>query len=145
TETTVHVTDHPLRSTDVAQRVGSPIGVRIPDLREYVLDEGQEPSPVGVVGEVYVCGAGFPRGYLGCAALTGERFVPEPFSAEPGSRMYRTGDLGRWLADGTLEYLGRNDHQGKIRGYRIELGEGEGRLPSAEGGGQVVAVVREGR
>ncbi len=128
TETTVHVTYYPLQPED-AQRVGaSPIGTRIPDLQLYLLDAYGEPVPVGVVGELYVGGAGVARGYLNREALTAERFLDNPFSTAPDSRLYRTGDLGRWLADGTLEYLGRNDEQVKIRGFRIELGEIEARL-----------------
>ncbi|EGH74963.1 AMP-binding protein, partial [Pseudomonas syringae] len=95
---------HPLVAAD-AQRSGvSPIGVRIPDLQLYVLDARREPVPVGVVGELYVGGAGVARGYLNREALTAERFLANPFSKEPQARLYRTGDLGRWMADGSLDY-----------------------------------------
>ncbi|WP_032632428.1 non-ribosomal peptide synthetase, partial [Pseudomonas syringae] len=98
TETTVHVTYYPLQPED-AQRVGaSPIGKRIPDLQLYLLDAYGEPVPVGVIGELYVGGAGVARGYLNREALTAERFLDNPFSTAPGARLYRTGDLGRWLA-----------------------------------------------
>ncbi|EPH43855.1 hypothetical protein STRAU_3083 [Streptomyces aurantiacus JA 4570] len=127
TETTVHVTYHPLTEAD-ADRPVSPIGRRIPDLRTYVLDSRGRPAPVGVVGELYVGGAGVARGYLNRPELTAERFLDDPFCPEPGGRMYRSGDLARWLPDGSLEYLGRNDDQVKIRGFRIELGEIEARL-----------------
>ncbi|MCG1048623.1 non-ribosomal peptide synthetase [Mycetohabitans sp. B6] len=122
TEATVHVTYRPLRPEDSTQG-GSPIGVRIPDLKLYLLDAYQQPVPLGAVGELYIGGAGVARGYLNRPELTAERFVSDPFSAEPDARMYKTGDLARYLPDGNLEFLGRNDHQVKIRGFRIELGE----------------------
>ncbi|MCF5279086.1 non-ribosomal peptide synthetase, partial [Pseudomonas syringae] len=145
TETTVHVTYYPLQPED-AKRVGaSPIGTRIPDLQLYLLDTCGEPVPVpvGVVGELYVGGAGVARGYLNREALTAERFLDNPFSTVPGTRLYRTGDLGRWLADGTLEYLGRNDEQVKIRGFRIELGEIEARLAEYPDVRDAVVLCRE--
>ncbi|MDU8617804.1 amino acid adenylation domain-containing protein, partial [Pseudomonas syringae] len=143
TETTVHVTYHPLQADD-AQRIGSsPIGRRIPDLQLYVLDTNGEPVPVGVVGELYVGGAGVARGYLNREALTAERFIDNPFSTAPGARLYRTGDLGRWLADGSLEYLGRNDEQVKIRGFRIELGEIEAQLAACDAVQDALVLVRE--
>ncbi|QDQ09713.1 non-ribosomal peptide synthetase [Streptomyces spectabilis] len=127
TETTVHVTYHPLTEADLDRPV-SPIGRRIPDLRTYVLDPHGRPAPIGAVGELYVGGEGVARGYLNRPELTAERFLDDPFRKEPGARMYRSGDLARWLPDGSLEYLGRNDDQVKIRGFRIELGEIEARL-----------------
>ncbi|OIN53858.1 non-ribosomal peptide synthetase [Pseudomonas costantinii] len=140
TETTVHVTYRALEAAD-AQRVGvSPIGGRIPDLQLYVLDEHREPLPLGVVGELYVGGAGVARGYLNRDALNAERFLADPAT---GLRMYKTGDLGRLLADGSVEYLGRNDDQVKIRGFRIELGEIEARLATAEGVRDAVVIARE--
>ncbi|MEE4150888.1 syringopeptin non-ribosomal peptide synthetase SypC, partial [Pseudomonas viridiflava] len=143
TETTVHVTYYPLQPED-AQRVGaSPIGKRIPDLQLYLLDAHGEPVPVGVIGELYVGGAGVARGYLNREALTAERFLDNPFSTAPGGRLYRTGDLGRWLADGSLEYLGRNDEQVKIRGFRIELGEIEAQLATCDGVKDARVLVRE--
>ncbi|WP_448650796.1 amino acid adenylation domain-containing protein [Pseudomonas fluorescens] len=140
TETTVHVTYRALEAAD-AQRVGvSPIGVRIPDLQLYVLDERREPLPMGVVGELYVGGAGVARGYLNRDELNAERFLADPAT---GLRMYKTGDLGRLLADGSVEYLGRNDDQVKIRGFRIELGEIEARLATADGVRDAVVIARE--
>ena len=128
TETTVHVTYHPLSKADVESGNKSVIGRAIPDLRTYLFDSAGQPVPVGVVGEIYVGGAGVARGYLNRPELTVGRFVADPFGCEPGARLYRTGDLGRWRTDGNIEYLGRNDHQVKIRGFRIELGEIETQL-----------------
>jgi amino acid adenylation domain-containing protein len=128
TETTVHVTYRPVEESDVAAGAGGVIGRRIPDLQVYVLDGRMEPMPTGVAGELYVGGAGLARGYLNRPELTAERFVPHPFSTEPGGRLYRTGDVGRYRADGELEYLGRADQQVKVRGFRIELGEIEATL-----------------
>ncbi|MFE2977979.1 amino acid adenylation domain-containing protein [Streptomyces sp. NPDC059258] len=127
TETTVHVTFHPLTEADV-DRPASPIGRSIPDLRTYVLDRHGRPVPVGVVGELYIGGAGVARGYLNRPELTAERFLDDPFHEESPARMYRSGDLARLLPDGSLDYVGRNDDQVKIRGFRIELGEIEARL-----------------
>ena len=140
TETTVHVTYRALEAAD-AHLVGvSPIGVRIPDLQLYVLDARREPLPLGVVGELYVGGAGVARGYLNREALNAERFVADPAT---GLRMYKTGDLGRLLADGSVEYLGRNDDQVKVRGFRIELGEIQAHLATANGVRDAVVIARE--
>ena len=129
TETTVHVTRRPVTATDVPRTyLGSPIGIPIPDLRARVLEASLEPAPAGVPGEIHVSGDGLARGYLGRPELTAERFVPDPFAAEPGVRLYRTGDLARLRPDGELEHLGRIDQQVKIRGFRIELGEIEATL-----------------
>src|SRR6185369_15153163 len=143
TETTVHVTYRVLQEADTDIRGCSPIGRRIPDLRVYILDRLQQPVPVGVAGELYVGGAGVARGYLNRPELTTERFVPDPFVDGGEARMYRTGDLGRWLEDGNIEFLGRNDLQVKIRGFRIELGEIEARLTEHEGVRDAIVVARE--
>ncbi|MFG2007434.1 condensation domain-containing protein, partial [Spirillospora sp. NPDC048911] len=123
---------------------GSIIGVGIPDLRVYVLDDRLQPVAPGVVGELYVAGAGLARGYLDRHALTAERFVADPYG-KPGTRMYRTGDVGRWLDDGSLEYLGRSDQQVQLRGFRIELGEIESALARHESVSDVAVIVRDDR
>jgi amino acid adenylation domain-containing protein len=141
TETTVHVTYAPVEAMLPGP---SRIGVPIPDLQVFVLDERLEPAPVGVRGELYVGGAGVARGYLGRPALTAERFVPHPFGAAPGARLYRTGDLARFRADGTIEYLGRIDRQVKIRGFRIERGEIEAALRACPGIRDAIVLARPG-
>jgi hypothetical protein len=99
--------------------------------------------PAGVAGELYVGGDGVARGYLGHPALTAERFVPDPFSEEPGARLYRTGDLARFLTGGAVEYLGRTDHQVKVRGFRVELGEVEAALNRHEAVREAAVLLRE--
>ncbi|HEX2188234.1 MAG TPA: phosphopantetheine-binding protein, partial [Longimicrobiaceae bacterium] len=133
-------TYRPLTREDVFGGSGSPIGRAIPDLRLYVLDPARRPVPIGVPGELYVGGAGVARGYLNRPELTAQRFVENPFGE---GRLYRTGDRVRWLADGTLEYLGRLDEQVKIRGFRIELGEIEARLAEHPGVREAVVLARE--
>ncbi|MFY0631879.1 MAG: amino acid adenylation domain-containing protein, partial [Flavobacteriaceae bacterium] len=117
------------------------IGKPIDNVEIYILDDGLNLLPIGVVGEICVSGKGLSRGYLNNEELTKEKFVSHPF--KQGERMYRTGDLGRWLSDGTIEFIGRKDDQVKIRGYRIELGEIESCLSSLEGVNQSVVLVKE--
>jgi amino acid adenylation domain-containing protein len=142
TETTVHVTYQPLTIADINDR-SSVIGVPIPDLQVYILDECQQPVPIGVRGEMYVGGAGVARGYLNLPELTAFRFIINPFSDQPNARLYRTGDLARYRADGSIEYLGRIDYQVKIRGFRIELGEIEAALSQHPTVRQIALMVRE--
>jgi amino acid adenylation domain-containing protein len=123
---------------------GVPIGRPLPNTSMYVLDAALQPVPVGVVGELYVGGAGVAVGYARQPDRTAERFVPDPFG-EPGSRLYRTGDLARWGQDGNAHYLGRADDQVKIRGYRIEPGEVQSVIAAHPAVLNVVVVAQDQR
>ncbi|MBD2819268.1 amino acid adenylation domain-containing protein [Xenorhabdus sp. 42] len=144
TEATVIATTLKLNGNPSADFVDHiPIGYPLPNTRIYILDTFGQPVPLGVSGEIHIGGASVARGYLNQPELTAEKFVTDPFNEKPDARMYKTGDLGRWLPDGTIEYLGRNDFQVKIRGFRIELGEIETQLTACEGVRDAVVIARE--
>jgi thioesterase domain-containing protein/acyl carrier protein len=126
------------RGEAFASHIGRPIA----NTQIYILDSYGKPVPIGVVGELYIGGAGVARGYLNRSELTTERFLKNRFVSNPDARMYRTGDLGRWLPDSNIEFLGRNDFQVKIRGFRIELGEIEASLEQHAGIRQCVVTVQ---
>jgi acyl-coenzyme A synthetase/AMP-(fatty) acid ligase len=121
------------------------IGKPMANTRIYLLDAHQQPVPYGVAGEIFIGGDGVARGYLNLEQVNAERFLADPFSASPDARMYKTGDLARYMADGRIEYLGRNDFQVKVRGFRIELGEIESRLGSCAGVKEAVVIALEDR
>ena len=124
TECCVDVTAAELKDGLATPTIGRPL----PNVQLFILDENQQPVPIGVAGEICVGGAGLSRGYLNRPELTAERFIPNPYSQEVGARLYRTGDIGRYQEDGNVEYVGRVDHQVKLRGFRVELGEIESAL-----------------
>ncbi|WP_144572332.1 non-ribosomal peptide synthetase [Bacillus paramycoides] len=137
TECTVDTTCYHIQKDSKRVTIGRPL----PNVQTYVLDKNWLPVPVGVMGELYIGGAGLARGYLNRPELTSERFIPHPF--KEGERLYRTGDLVRYLPDGNIDYLGRTDNQVKIRGFRIELGEIEATLQEHYLIKEAVVMVRE--
>jgi amino acid adenylation domain-containing protein len=145
TETTVGVLTYDTTQNDGGLQAGGmvPIGRPLSNGKVYVQDSELYPVGVGVSGEIYIGGAGVARGYLKRAELTAEKFLPDPYSVEPGGRLYRTGDLGRYLENGNVEFLGRKDHQVKIRGFRVELGEIEAALVEHPKIRQAVVLARE--
>ncbi|ECR6929668.1 amino acid adenylation domain-containing protein [Salmonella enterica subsp. diarizonae serovar 61:k:1,5,(7)] len=141
TETTVWSTCQRIEDVDTPISIGTPVA----ETTVRILNGQGLLQPVGVAGELYIGGAGLSRGYLWQPELTAERFIPDRYSEEPGMRLYRTGDLARWRRDGTIEYLGRNDHQVKLRGFRIELGEIEACLQAHPAVRECIVMVREDR
>ncbi len=137
TEATVYTTAMLINGAGDPPRIGAPL----PDVRIEILDAEGRRLPAGDCGEIHIGGAGLARGYLKRPELTAERFIDATDTLP--ERLYRTGDLGRWLADGTIEYLGRNDFQVKVRGFRIELGEIEATLGSIEGIRDAIVLARE--
>jgi amino acid adenylation domain-containing protein len=142
TETTVCAALYSLDPHTIGDEM-TPIGRPVQNMQVYVLDAQMQPVPVGVVGEVFIGGVGVARGYLHQPERTAERFVPDPFSATPGTRLYRTGDLARYRADGNLMFIGRRDQQIKLRGYRIELGEIEAALMQHPAVREAVVALRQ--
>ncbi|MCD6569379.1 MAG: amino acid adenylation domain-containing protein, partial [Deltaproteobacteria bacterium] len=140
TEDTTYSTNFRVpRDSDRQPLIGRPIS----NTKAYILDKYLNPVPIGVIGEIYLAGAGIARGYLNAPEKTTQRFIPNPFSILEGNYLYRTGDLGRYLPDGNIEFLGRVDYQVKIRGNRIELGEIEARLSTYEGISDCVVVDKD--
>jgi amino acid adenylation domain-containing protein len=142
TEATTFATWHLVERVPEGART-IPIGRPIANTTVYILDRHMNPAPIGVTGEIYIGGPGVARGYLNRPELSAERFVPDPFSAEPSARLYKTGDLARYLATGEIEFVGRMDGQIKLRGFRVELGEIEAALFRHPAVKEAVVAVRE--
>lgn len=142
TECTTFATTHHIETVAEGTR-SIPIGRPMSNAQIYILDRRGEVVPRGVVGELHIGGAGVACGYLNRPELTAERFIRDPFNADPGARLYRTGDLARWRHDGAIDFLGRNDQQVKLRGFRVELGEIEARLVEHEQVKEACVVARQ--
>ncbi|ADO68947.1 non-ribosomal peptide synthetase [Stigmatella aurantiaca] len=142
TETTIYAT---LAELTPDQAGAPPIGRPIPGSVVRILDSAQRQVPIGVPGELCIGGIAVGRGYHGLESLTRERFIQDTFSSNPAARLYRSGDLARWRSDGSIDYLGRLDHQVKLRGYRIELGEVEAAISSHPGVQQALITVHKGQ
>ncbi|MBA1228906.1 amino acid adenylation domain-containing protein [Pseudomonas viridiflava] len=145
TEITVHATYYPISQAEIDTAMPSLIGPPLADLCLRILDDYQQPVPVGVNGEIYIGGAGVARHYLNREQLNTERFIADPYAVETGARLYRTGDVAHYRADGGVVYVGRNDSQIKIRGFRIELGEIEAQLLACAEVREAIVVLREDR
>ncbi|GAA3623460.1 amino acid adenylation domain-containing protein [Flavivirga jejuensis] len=146
TESTTFATTYLIE--DQIESHSVPIGKGIDNRSLYVVDKNMSPVPIGVIGELLIGGAGLARGYLNQEALTAQKFISNPFASKTDiengyTQLYKTGDLVRWLPDGNLEYIGRNDFQVKIRGYRIELGEIENALVAIDGITQACVLAKE--
>lgn len=144
TETTVGALAGTIEQSSSDGTVNPPLGRPLANVEVHVLDENMQLVPIGTAGELYIGGKGVGRGYWGNRAGTAEKFVPEPFGADPGARLYRTGDLVRRLADGQIEFLGRIDRQVKVRGYRIELQEIEAIVEQDPRIATALAVLEDG-
>jgi amino acid adenylation domain-containing protein len=142
TECTTYATAFELQSAGFLATRRAPIGMPLPNNTAYVLN-GYDLAPLGAIGELCIGGDGLSRGYLGRPSATAEKFIPDPFAAQPGSRLYRTGDVVRRPSDGNVDFVGRVDHQVKVRGFRIELGEIEAALSRHPAVREAVVLVRE--
>ncbi len=140
TETTVHVTYKEIGDYEITNNISN-VGKPIPTLSVYIFDKYQKLLPNGIIGEIYVGGAGVTRGYLGKKELTDSKFIINPYNSE--ERLYRSGDLGRILSSGDVEYIGRIDHQVQLRGFRVELGEIESQLISHHKINEAVVIAKE--
>jgi amino acid adenylation domain-containing protein len=144
TETTVGVLTAPIGEADAEEaRAGVKLGRPLGNTTAFVLDAGMQPAPAGISGELYIGGANVARGYAHAAAATAARFIPDPYSGEPGARLYRTGDLARYSRDGQIEFLGRADDQFKVRGFRVELGDIESALREHAAVREAAVLARE--
>jgi acyl-CoA synthetase (AMP-forming)/AMP-acid ligase II len=133
TEATIDSSYFEKTDIDLPPEKMAPIGRPFANTEIYILDRNLQPVPVGVAGELYVGGPALARGYLNQPALTAAKFIPHPFSDQPGARLYKTGDMARYLPDGNVEFMRRLDYQVKVRGFRIELEEIESVLSRHEG------------